>query len=117
MPREFVDEILTTAKRFPWIKDIEPKIEGKIARVRLRLKDDFVDAYYNAETQTTSYAYIEKRKRIFGANNIRINWHLHPFGKKQKHKIVRSMNIRKFLQMLESELRNRKKLQKAINDN
>ncbi|MEW6557212.1 MAG: hypothetical protein AB1349_07650 [Elusimicrobiota bacterium] len=70
--KQFVREVLSTCAEFPWIEKIERyQIKGRI-RLRLIMGKNFVDVYYNEEKKIISYAYIENRKRIFGANNMRI---------------------------------------------
>mgnify|MGYP000029321213 CR=1 FL=1 len=59
----------------PWAYETA---KGRV-KARLWLDNDFVDVYFNSEKGTISYAYIERGRRIFAANNFRIGWHLHPF--------------------------------------
>lgn len=105
MPKRFVNEVREVAKKFAWIKRINSRIVGKVARIRLWINDSFKDVYYNSELGTTSYAYVENEKRIFGANNMRIGWHLHPFGELKGHKRSESMRISEFLKILEKQLK------------
>jgi len=51
---------------------------------------------------------IKRGKRVFGANNMRIGWHLHPYGNVEKHEPSQSITIEEFLKMLEEE-RNKSK--------
>ena len=97
MPKRFVNEVREVAKKFVWIKRINARIVGKVARIRLWINDSFTDVYYNSELGTTSYAYVENEKRIFGANNMRIGWHLHPFGELMEYKRSEPMRISGFL--------------------
>ena len=107
---ELIDEVLQISSRFSWIRDVEVKrFKGRL-RIRLHLNDSFVDVYYNLLKGVTSFAYIEDGCRLFGANNIRIGWHLHPFGRTEEHVPIRSISLKEFLEMLESELKKRGKL-------
>lgn len=108
--REFVDEVLETSKRFLWIKRSTLEETTVWAGVRLWLDDSFVEVFYREKTGNVSYAYIENGKRVFGANNMRIGWHLHPFGRVEEHRPIEPLSIEKFLQMLEDELKKRKKI-------
>jgi len=110
MPDQFIADALSAAKAFPWIKRVDPKKMGKVARLRLWLNSDFIDVYYNAQTGSTSYAYIQGDQRLFGANNMKIGWHLHPFGQSDIHRPIQPISIGEFLQLLEDELRERGKL-------
>ena len=110
MPEGFIREILEAGRSFTWIKRIDSKTIGKVARARLWLNDEFVEVYYNAQTNSTSFAYIERGGRMFGANNMRVGWHVHPFGKAGSHELSLPLSITEFLQALEKELRHRGKL-------
>ena len=49
------------------------QVLGRVARLRLFLADDrFVAVYYNAQTGSISYAYIEGEQRLLGANKLKI---------------------------------------------
>jgi len=108
---EFIKEVLESAEEFPWIKRIE-KVEKSRVHVKLRLwlNESFVDVRYNSRTGSTSYAYIEGDKRLFGANNWKIGWHIHPYGEVKKHIPCNPLNIKEFLMMLEIELNKRGKI-------
>ena len=107
---KFVDQVLSAARKFRWIK--RHKVEATIAwaSIRLWLNESFVDVFYRKKTGNISYAYIESGKRLFGANNMRIGWHLHPFGEIERHIPTKPITIEKFLKMLEKELKKRGKL-------
>lgn len=92
--------------------DQKSRYEKLKTRVRIRLWIDqaFIDVYYNAEDEITSYAYIEAGRRTFGANNMRMGWHLYPFERIEEHKPIKSLSIGRFLQMLENELKKRRKI-------
>lgn len=109
-PQDFAQEVRNAARSFPWIQRIEPTIIGKIARIRLWLNQDFVDIYYNAQTGSISYAYIEQGERKFGANNMRVGWHLHPFGAVSAHQSIPPLSPQEFFQRLEEELKRYKKI-------
>jgi hypothetical protein len=102
---KFTRDVFKTAKTFKWVKMITTAPEGTVANVRLGINQSFVDIYYNAVTGTTSYAYIESNKRVFGANNMKIGWHWHPYGDVQKHLPDKQITIETFLKTLEKELR------------
>jgi hypothetical protein len=107
---KFTRDVLKTAKTFKWMKRITTAPEGKVARIRLWINDSFVNIYHNVVTGTTSYAYIESNNRIFGANNMKIGWHWHPYDNVQKHAPDKPVTIETFLKTLENELRKRNKI-------
>lgn len=111
MLTEFLEQVRQAALAHPWIAHVEARIEGRVARARLRLKRGaFVDVYYNAQTRSVSFAYIERRQRLFGANNMKIGWHVHPFEAPQEHRASPPLTVGEFLQRLEQELASRGKI-------
>ena len=107
----FIRQVRRSAQARPWIQRIEHQKIGKVARLRLYLGEDrFVAVYYNARTKSTSYAYVEGDQRLFGANNMRIGWHVHPYGQETKHVKCQPITIEEFLQLLEKELREQDRL-------
>ncbi len=110
MPESFIRETLEVSRSFAWIKRIDSKTIGKVAKARLWLNDEFVEVYYNAQTNSISFAYIKEEERVFGANNMRIGWHVHPFGQASFHEPSLPLSIAEFLQALEKELRQKGKL-------
>jgi len=111
MSEMFLEQLTKAAQSHPWIRNIEIHTAGKVVRARLGiLREAFVDVYYNAQTGSTSYAYIEEGQRKFGANNMRIGWHIHPFGREKEHQSGKPLTPEQFLQRLEEELKQRGKL-------
>jgi hypothetical protein len=108
--REFVESILETAGKFPWIRRTEVNFTTAWTRIRLWLNNSFVDIFYRRKTQNTSYSYIAEGGRLFGANNMKIGWHIHPFGETEKHLPINYMTFEEFLKALEKELKKRGKL-------
>ena len=77
--------------------------------LRLFLNDEFIETFHNSETASTSFAYIERGERVFGANNMKIGWHLHPYRNVGKHEPIEPITIEDFLKRLEEEFNKRKK--------
>lgn len=99
---KFIREVSETCKSFNWIRRIEIRNLTEIrAWLRLFLNDNFVEVFHNSKTGSTSYAYIEKGRRVSGVNNMRIGWHIHPFNQTRKHKRIKRTSIKEFLKMLE----------------
>jgi len=111
MPETFIKRVLGASKSHAWIKSVEQQHTGKVAKLKLVLGDDqFVAVFYNSHTGSTSYAYIERGVRLFGANNMKIGWHLHPWGDDEKHIASDPLTINQFLLRLEKHLRESQKL-------
>lgn len=48
------------------------------------LTGDFIDAFYNEQTDTVAYAVIRDGKRVFGADNTG-GWHIHSWDRPMSH--------------------------------
>jgi hypothetical protein len=108
MLRDFVEQVRQAARAYPWIVRIEARTEGRVARMRLHVRARvFVDIYYNAETGSVSFAYIERGQRRFGANSMRIGWHVHPFDNPEEHRPSPPLTVQEFLEVLAQELAQR----------
>jgi hypothetical protein len=111
MPEKFLSEVLQAAQSRNWISRIEQSITGKVARLRLFLDEKrFIAVYHNAETGSISYAYIEGEKRLFGANNMKVGWHKHPWGEEDRHVKSKPVSIADFLSDLEEALKEHGKM-------
>jgi hypothetical protein len=107
---EFINPIRSVSDNFNWIKRISVEKEKARVRIRLLMNHDFVDVFYNAKKETISYSYVESAKRIFGANNMKIGWHWHPYDNIRNHVWDEPVTIETFLKTLEKELRKRDKI-------
>ena len=111
MPERLIQQVLQAVQTRSWIRRVEHQMVGKVARLRLFLADDrFVAVYYNAQTGSISYAYIEGEQRLLGANNMKIGWHIHPYGQEATHLPSQPVSIEAFLRLLERALSEQGKL-------
>jgi hypothetical protein len=110
-PAEFLERVRQAASAYSWITTMELRSLGQVARARLKLKRGaYVDVYYNAQTGSISFAYIERGRRRFGANNMKIGWHIHPFNDPQEHRPSPPLTVQEFLELLAEELARRGKI-------
>lgn len=83
---DFQRQVFSDAYKSP-ICD-SPVIESLTKR-RIKIHIDlfvggFLEAYYNQQTRTVSYALIRSGRRVYGADNTG-GWHVHPFGDPSAH--------------------------------
>jgi len=71
-------------------------------RVHLSRPDTFVSVFYNLDTDKTSFALIEKEKRIYGVDNAKMGWHTHPFDDPAQHVSCDPITFGKFLESIET---------------
>lgn len=84
---EFSHHALACAKRHPVIKAVAVDIQDNlIVKIRFTVSTaNFIDLFYNSDTQTTAYTLIQNKKRVFGADNTG-GWHLHPKTNPDSHR-------------------------------
>lgn len=88
------------------ICDIPRVVRLSSTAIKLRVEiitGDFIDAFYNEETNTTAYALIRQGQRVFGADNTG-GWHLHPFIDPNRHEhISGSLSFVEFVAEIERQ--------------
>lgn len=83
---DFQKQIFVVAERSPICDSPVIELWGR-QRIKIRIElfvGGYVEAYYNQETGTMSYAWIQEGARIFGADNTG-GWHIHPFENPADH--------------------------------
>jgi hypothetical protein len=77
--------------------------------VNLRLDivtGDFLDVFFNEQTDTLAYAGIHDGKRILGADNTG-GWHIHPWLRPADHEALAGpMSFGNFVEAVEKQLQN-----------
>lgn len=88
---EFARRALVCAKRYPAIKMVAVDIQDNIiTKIRFTVSTaNFIDLFYNSDTQTTAYTLIQNKKRVFGADNTG-GWHLHPKTNPDSHRPLKT---------------------------
>ena len=76
--------------------------DDTVVRIRAVLTDTiFVDVFYNADTRKCSYTLIKNKKRVFGADNSFIGWHIYPFENPNDHQLAPELSFEEFLSRIE----------------
>lgn len=96
-------DILATSAQSAIITGIELLLlEEPVLKLRAHVSTlAFVEVFSNTATGKTSFALIQNRRRIFGADNTR-GWHVHPFDNPENHHPCEAMCFESFLQHLEA---------------
>lgn len=80
-------------------------------KIRLAITNEcFVQIYFNARKDWTSYTLILRDARIYGRDNDGHGWHRHPYGNPQDHDFsaegMRPVTFREFLEEIQEILIN-----------
>jgi len=100
---EFVETVRLACDRSDLVTGYNVRILDNVTvkiRVLLRVKA-FIDVYFNPENGNCSFALIKGGKRIYGADNAFIGWHLHPFGSPDQHVPCPELSFDDFLLTVE----------------
>lgn len=69
-----------------------------VLSMRVHLEDEsFIEVFYNATTSKTAYALIVDGQRIFGKDNVKIGWHVHPWDRPAAHESCEPVTFAEFL--------------------
>ncbi len=63
-------------------------MDNAVAKTRVFLAvEAFIDAYYNPASDGCSYALVQSGRRVYGADNAFVGWHIHPFESPDDHHV------------------------------
>ena len=100
---EFQRDVYLSARRSP-ICDVPHVVRSRGRSVKLRIDlhiGGFVEAYFNEDTGTTAFAWIENEKRRLGADDTG-GWHFHPQDEPERHvPLDGPLSIAEFLNWIE----------------
>ena len=74
------------------------------ARVYLSI-DAFVDVYFNPTNGACSYTLVQDNRRIYGADNAFVGWHVHPFENPDEHRLCGEVLFHEFLNVVEQRMK------------
>ncbi|MFH1860908.1 MAG: hypothetical protein ABIJ30_01675 [bacterium] len=101
----FLKKIIATCNNSKIVTTYESDIEDDlIVKIRVYLmKNAFIDIFYNADNQKTSFALIKSKKRIYGIDDaLPIGWHIHPFEDPQTHIPSCDITFEEFIKTIEA---------------
>jgi len=100
---EFIDTLRQACDRSDAVTSYDIRVQDN-ATVKIRVllvADAFIDVYYNPETGRCSFVLVRKGRRIYGADNAFIGWHVHPLENPEQHIRTREVSFADFLAVVE----------------
>lgn len=61
----------------------------------------FINVFYNVATEKTAFALVAGGQRVYGKDNAKMGWHVHPFESPHEHKSGQAVSFGEFLGELE----------------
>jgi hypothetical protein len=78
------------------------EMDEDILSVRVSLMDgSFIEVFHNIRTAKVAFAWIKGGKRIYGKDNAKRGWHVHPFDNPEGHHACQPVNFKGFLREVE----------------
>ena len=78
-------------------------LDDVVVKIRVALvAAAFIDVFYNADSGKCAFALVQDGRRIFGADNAYIGWHLHPFENPEQHLPCDEISFEEFLNAVEA---------------
>ena len=73
-------------------------LDSDILSLRVHLTDgSFIEAFYNTATDRTALALIHRGERVYGKDNAKIGWHVHPPDDRNAHRPCSPVSFEEFL--------------------
>lgn len=77
-------------------------LDNAVLKARITLAvEAFIDVYYNPANGNRSYTLVQGGRRIYGADNAFIGWHIHPFENPVEHRLCEEVPFHEFLKTVE----------------
>lgn len=71
--------------------------------VRVFLSDKtLIHVFYNLATGKVAFAWIRESRRLYGKDNTKMGWHMHPFDAPESHQPCEAIDFESFLHEVET---------------
>jgi hypothetical protein len=86
-PHDLLSQIIDACRESSFVSAYAVRmIDLDILSLRVYLVDNtFIDVFYNTATDKTAFALIADAQRIYGKDNAKIGWHVHPLDAQHRH--------------------------------
>jgi hypothetical protein len=71
-------------------------------RIHLTRAGAFIKVFYNVTTDRTAFALVENEQRVYGVDNAKMGWHVHPFADPTQHVACAPTPFEEFLTAVEA---------------
>ena len=102
-PHDLLDQIIDTCSDSEIVSAYSVyTVDFDILSLRVNLVDQtFIDVFYNVSTNKTAFALIVAGERIYGKDNAKMGWHVHPIEDPNTHVPCASVSFKDFLAEVE----------------
>jgi len=102
-PHQLLDRLVTVCSRSPVVAAYTVRtLDLDVLSLRVHLVDDsFLEVFYNVATRKTAFAVVIEGRRIYGKDNAKMGWHVHPLDDPQSHHPCDPASFEQFLAEVE----------------
>ncbi len=61
----------------------------------------FINVFYNVATEKAAFALVAGGQRLYGKDNAKMGWHVHPFEASREHRPCQPLSFGEFLREVE----------------
>ncbi len=103
-PNDLLEQIVIACERSSIVAGYTVHtLDLDILKMRVYLVDgSFIEVFYNAATHKTAFALIAGRQRMYGKDNAKSGWHVHPPDNPQVHRPCDPVSFETFLNEIDS---------------
>ncbi|MBM4460812.1 MAG: hypothetical protein FJ011_24145 [Chloroflexi bacterium] len=98
-PRDLLEQVVAACAYSVVVEAYTLRIlDPDILSLRVHLADgSFIEVFYNTMTDRTAFALIVEGQRVYGKDNAKIGWHMHPASDPKAHHPCESASFEEFL--------------------
>jgi hypothetical protein len=103
-PRDLLERIVTVCANSPIVTAYAVRtLDLDILSVRVVLVDgSFIEVFHNIATEKTAFALIAEGHRVYGKDNAKMGWHVHPLDDPDAHQLCDPISFETFLAEVET---------------
>ena len=98
-PEDLLEQIVAACARATAVEAYALRtLDSDILSLRVHLTDgSFIEVFCNTANDRTAFALIQQDERIYGKDNAKIGWHVHPPGDRKAHLPCAPVSFEEFL--------------------
>ena len=98
-PEDHLEQIVAACARSTAVDAYTLRtLDSDLLSLRFHLThESFIEVLYNTATDRTAFALIQQDERVYGKDNAKIGWHVHPPDDRNAHRPCSPASFEEFL--------------------
>lgn len=103
-PRDLLEHIVVACTESSIVAAYTVRIlDLDVLSLHIYLVDDsFIDVFHNVTTEKTAFTLIVEGHRVYGKDNAKMGWHVHPLDSPEAHHLCDPVSFDTFLAEVEA---------------